>query len=102
MYQNIKQLRFDFHQEFQCIKLANGAAMFSEFIRMPELTNRLTCIKNLRVVGAQDITVFDSRQGTTGNPIYFACEVTQQQIIFYQTLNILGYQFHQFFEAWLH
>ena len=29
---------------------------------------------NLRVLGAQNITVFDSTQGTTGNPILFTCE----------------------------
>jgi hypothetical protein len=74
LYQNFKRLRFDFNQEFQYIKLANGAVMFLEFIRMPALTNTSTCYKNLRVVGAQDITVFDSTQGTTGNPIIFTCE----------------------------
>ena len=73
-YQNIKKLRFDFNQEFQSIRLATGAVMFLEFIRMPALTNLSTCYKNLRVVGAQDITVFDSTQGTTGNPILFTCE----------------------------
>jgi hypothetical protein len=74
LYQNIKKLKFDFNQEFQTIRLANGAVMFLEFIRMPALTNISTCYKNLRVVGAQDITVFDSTQGTTGNPILFTCE----------------------------
>ena len=41
---------------------------------MPGLTNISTCYKNLRVLGAQNITVFDSTQGTTGNPILFTCE----------------------------
>ena len=74
LYQNIKRLRFDLNQEFQPIRLANGAVIFLEFIRMPALTNVSTCYKNLRVIGAQNITVFDSTQGTTGNPILFTCE----------------------------
>jgi hypothetical protein len=74
LYQNIKRLRFDLNQEFQPIRLANGAVMFLEFIRMPALTNISTCYKNLRVIGAQNINVFDSTQGTTGNPILFTCE----------------------------
>ena len=74
LYQNIKRLRFDINQEFQSIRIANGAVMFLEFIRMPALTNISTCYKNLRVIGAQNITVFDSTQGTTGNPILFTCE----------------------------
>ena len=41
---------------------------------MPALTNISTCYKNLRVIGAQNINVFDSTQGTTGNPILFTCE----------------------------
>jgi hypothetical protein len=41
---------------------------------MPGLTNITTCYKNLRVSGARNITVFDSTQGTTGNPIVFTCE----------------------------
>ena len=73
-YQNIKRLRFDLSQEFQSIKIANGAVLFLEFIRMPGLTNLSTCYKNLRVIGAQNITVYDSTQGTTGNPILFTCE----------------------------
>jgi hypothetical protein len=74
LYQNIKRLRFDLNQEFQSIKIANGAVIFLEFIRMPALSNISTCYKNLRVIGAQNITVFDSTQGTTGNPILFTCE----------------------------
>ena len=74
LYQNIKRLRFDLNQEFQSIRIANGAVLFLEFIRMPGLTNISTCYKNLRVIGAQNITVFDSTQGTTGNPILFTCE----------------------------
>ena len=73
-YQNIKRLRFDLSQEFQSIKIANGAVLFLEFIRMPALTGLSTCYKNLRVIGAQNITVYDSTQGTTGNPILFTCE----------------------------
>jgi hypothetical protein len=41
---------------------------------MPGLTNISTCYKTLRVFGAQNITVFDSTQGTTGNPILFTCK----------------------------
>ena len=74
LYQNIKRLRFDLNQEFQAIRIANGAVIFLEFIRMPALSNLSTCYKNLRVIGAQNITVFDSTQGTTGNPILFTCE----------------------------
>ena len=74
LYQNIKRLRFDLNQEFQAIRIANGAVIFLEFIRMPALTNLSTCYKNLRVIGAQNITVFDSTQGTTGNPVLFTCE----------------------------
>ena len=74
LYQNIKRLRFDLNQEFQAIRIANGAVIFLEFIRMPALSNLSTCYKNLRVIGAQNITVFDSTQGTTGNPVLFTCE----------------------------
>ena len=74
LYQNIKRLRFDLNQEFQAIRIANGAVIFLEFVRMPALTNLSTCYKNLRVIGAQNITVFDSTQGTTGNPVLFTCE----------------------------
>ena len=74
LYQNIKRLRFDLNQEFQSIRIANGAVIFLEFIRMPALTNLSTCYKNLRVIGAQNITLFDSTQGTTGNPVLFTCE----------------------------
>ena len=74
LYQNIKRLRFDLNQEFQSIRIANGAVIFLEFIRMPALTNISTCYKNLRVIGAQNINVFDSTQGTTGNPVLFTCE----------------------------
>jgi hypothetical protein len=41
---------------------------------MPALSNLSTCYKNLRVVGSQNIDVFDSTQGTTGNGILFTCE----------------------------
>jgi hypothetical protein len=74
LYQNIKRLRFDLNQEFQSIRIANGSVMFLEFIRMPALSNLSTCYKNLRVIGSQNITVFDSTQGTTGNPVLFTCE----------------------------
>jgi hypothetical protein len=67
LYQNIKRLRFDLNREYR-------AVMFLEYIRMPALTNLSTCYKNLRVVGSQDIDVFDSTQGTTGNGILFTCE----------------------------
>jgi hypothetical protein len=74
LYQNIKRLRFDLNQEYQSIRIANGAVMFLEFIRMRSLTTLSTCYKNLRVVGSQNINVFDSTQGTTGNGILFTCE----------------------------
>jgi hypothetical protein len=74
LYQNIKRLRFDLNQEYQSIKLANGAVMFLEYIRMPALSNLSTCYKNLRVIGGQNMNVFDSTQGTTGNGILFTCE----------------------------
>ncbi len=64
---------FDLNQEYQAIKIANGAVLVLEFIRMPSLTN-VSTYKNLRVLGAQNITVFDSTQGRTGNPILFTCE----------------------------
>ncbi len=41
---------------------------------MPGLKNISTCYKNLRVIGAQNITVFDSTRGTTGNPMLFTRE----------------------------
>ena len=41
---------------------------------MPALSNLSTCYKTLPVIGAQNINVFDSTQGTTGNPILFTCE----------------------------
>ena len=41
---------------------------------MPALSNLSTCHKSLRVIGAQNINMFDSIQGTTGNPILFTCE----------------------------
>ncbi len=34
-YQNMKRLRFDLNQEFQLVRIANGAVLFLEFIRMP-------------------------------------------------------------------
>jgi hypothetical protein len=74
LYQNIKRLRFDLNQEYQSIKLTNGAVMFLEYIRMPALSNLSTCYKNLRVIGSQNMNVFDSTQGTTGNGILFTCE----------------------------
>ena len=46
-YQNIKRLRFDLNQEFQSIKIANGAVLFLEFISMPALTGISTCYKIL-------------------------------------------------------
>jgi hypothetical protein len=48
--------------------------MFLEYIRMPALSNLSTCYKNLRVIGGQNMNVFDSTQGTTGNGILFTCE----------------------------
>jgi hypothetical protein len=74
LYQNIKSLRFDLNQEFQLKRKTNNAVLFLEFIRIPALTNTSTCYKNSRVTGAQNKTVFDSTEGTTGNPISFTCE----------------------------
>jgi hypothetical protein len=48
----MKRLKLDLNQEFQFIRIADGAVSFSEFIRMPALS----CSK--RVSGAQKITVF--------------------------------------------
>ncbi len=48
--------------------------MFLEYIRMPALSNLSTCYKNLRIIGSQNMNVFDSTQGTTGNGILFTCE----------------------------
>ena len=50
---------------------------------MPALTNISTCYKNLRVIGAQNINVFDSTQGTTGNPILFTCEGGNNAVNYY-------------------
>ena len=41
---------------------------------MPALSVNSTCFKNLRLVGASNVNIFDSIQGTTGNPILFTCE----------------------------
>jgi hypothetical protein len=43
LYQNIKRLRFDLNQEFQSIRIANGAVLVLEFTSMPGLTNISTC-----------------------------------------------------------
>jgi hypothetical protein len=48
--------------------------LFLEFKRMTALSNLSTCCQNLGVLGTQNISVFDSTQGTTGNPILFTCE----------------------------
>ncbi len=48
--------------------------MFLEYIRLPALSNLSTCYKNLRVIGSQNMNVFDSTQGTAGNGILFTRE----------------------------
>ena len=73
-YQNTKRLRFDLNQELQALKLADNADIYLEFVRMPALSVNSTCFKNLRLVGASNVNIFDSIQGTTGNPILFTCE----------------------------
>ena len=73
-YQNTKRLRFDLNQELQALRLADNADIYLEFVRMPALSVNSTCFKNLRLVGASNVNIFDSIQGTTGNPILFTCE----------------------------
>lgn len=73
-YKNTKRLRFDLNQELQAIKLADNAQIYLEYVRMPALSTSSTCFKNLRLVGASNINIFDPIQGTTGNPILFTCE----------------------------
>ena len=72
-YQNVKRLRFDFNQELAAIKLADGAQLYLEYVRMPALANS-SCFKNLRLIGGLNLNIYDSVQGTTGNPILFSCE----------------------------
>jgi hypothetical protein len=38
-YKNVKRLRFDFNQELAAIKLADGAKIYLEYVRMPALAN---------------------------------------------------------------
>ena len=73
-YPNTKRLRFDLNQELQALRLADNAEIYLEFVRMPGLSVNSTCFKNLRLIGASNVNVFDSIQGTTGNPILFTCE----------------------------
>ena len=73
-YQNTKRLRFDLNQELQSLRLADNAELYLEYVRMPALSVNSTCFKNLRLVGASNVNIFDSIQGTTGNPILFTCE----------------------------
>ena len=73
-YQNTKKVRFDLNQEFSQLRIAEGSVIYLEFIRMPALGAISTCYKNLRVVGGQNINVFDSAQGSSGNPILFTFE----------------------------
>jgi hypothetical protein len=73
-YQNIKRIRFDLNQEFSQLKLADGAHLYLEYVRMPALSINSTCFKNLRLVGSENINIFDSVQGSQGNPIIFSCE----------------------------
>ena len=40
---------------------------------MPALANS-SCFKNLRLLGGLNLNIYDSVQGTTGNPILFSCE----------------------------
>jgi hypothetical protein len=90
---NIKRFRFDLNQEYQSIRLANGAVMFLEYIRIPAWSNLSRCYKNLCVIGSQNTNVFDSTQGTTGNGILFTCKggnvVTNY---FYEVWYLLGLQ----------
>ena len=73
-YQNIKRLRFDLNQEFSQLQLADGAHLYLEYVRMPALGANSTCFKNLRLIGGENINIFDSVQGSQGNPILFSCE----------------------------
>ena len=73
-YQNTKKLRFDLTQEFSSLKLADDSVIFLEYARMPALTALSTCYKNIRLCNSENINVFDSCQGSVGNPILFTCE----------------------------
>ena len=72
-YKNVKRLRFDFNQELAALKLADGAQLFLEYVRMPALANS-SCFKNLRLIGGLNTNIYDSVQGSTGNPVLFSCE----------------------------
>ena len=65
---------------------------------MPALGVNSTCFKNLRLIGSGNINVFDSVQGSQGNPILFSSEGgIMQIIIIYQKKNIVDYLFHKVF-----
>ena len=69
-----KRLRFDLNQELQALRLSDNAELYLEYVRMPALGINSTCFKNLRLVGSENINIFDSVQGSQGNPIIFSCE----------------------------
>ena len=73
-YNNVKKLRFDLNQELSTLKLADGAHLYLEYIRMPALTVNSMFFKSLRLIGGENKNIFDSSQGTSGNPILFTCE----------------------------
>jgi hypothetical protein len=73
-YPSTKRLRFDLNQEIQALRLTDNAEIYLEFVRMPGLSVNSTCFKNLGLIGASGVNIFDSIQGTTGNPILFTCE----------------------------
>ena len=73
-YKNMKKLRFDLNQELQALRLSDNAELYLEYVRMPALSTNSTCFKNLRLIGASNINIFDSIQGSTGNPLLFTCE----------------------------
>jgi hypothetical protein len=71
---NTKRVKFDLNQEFSTLRLADGAVIFLEYARKPTYANAISCYKNLRVCGAENVNTFDSVQGSSGNPILFTCD----------------------------
>jgi hypothetical protein len=70
-YPSTKRLRFDLNQELKALRLADNGEIYLEFVRMPGLSVNSTCFKNLGLIGASSVNIFDSIQGTTGNPILY-------------------------------
>ena len=73
IYQNTKKLRFDLTQELSTLRLADGAVLYCEYVRMPAITNQ-SCYKNIRLVGCNNLNTWDSCIGNAGNPVLFSCD----------------------------